>query len=38
MTSAAEEALDFGIVDKVLENRAADDSILPTGGKPEGLK
>ncbi|CAE6451089.1 unnamed protein product [Rhizoctonia solani] len=36
----AEEALEFGIVDKVLENRASDEQtpILPSGGKPDSGK
>ncbi|QRV91573.1 ATP-dependent Clp protease proteolytic subunit [Ceratobasidium sp. AG-Ba] len=32
----AEEAKEFGIVDRVLENREGD--VLPGGGKPESLK
>ncbi|KAH7345072.1 Clp protease-domain-containing protein [Rhizoctonia solani] len=36
----AEEALEFGIVDKVLENRASDEQtpILPSGTRPESGK
>ncbi|KAG8763479.1 hypothetical protein FRC11_003168 [Ceratobasidium sp. 423] len=36
----AEEALEFGIVDKVLENRASEEQtpILPSGNKPESGK
>ncbi|KAG8719580.1 hypothetical protein FRC08_002507 [Ceratobasidium sp. 394] len=32
----ADEAMEFGIVDRVLENRAGE--VLPSGGKPESLK
>ncbi|KAL5641338.1 hypothetical protein ACGC1H_001728 [Rhizoctonia solani] len=36
----AEEAFEFGIVDKVLENRASDEQtpILPSGDKPDSGK